>query len=103
LDDQGESIFKELKKLGVKLNEEGEAPEMAQFRGWVAQLNTLLIGSKRGQDYAYYPGAKLDEKDRIVFWYKNQKTGEYAAVYGDLRTEKVGKDQLSSPENTDKK
>ncbi len=108
LTDRGQSIFADLKKKGLldsyesaflhvpagqKKEWDEQASKMSDLVLSVAQLSFLLSG-KRGVDYAYYPGGKLGEKDRIVFWYKDEKSGEYMAIYGDLRVEKIDKEKL---------
>ncbi len=63
----------------------------SDFIGTIWQLNNFFLSFERGsehENYEYYPGGKLGEKDRIVFWYRDRKTGEYSAVFGDLRIEK---------------
>ncbi len=103
LNDMAQSIDAELKKKGLKVGEEGESADVTRLRGWTIQLNTLLMGMESGIDYQYYPGGKLGEKNQIVFWCKDKKSGEYTAVYGDLRVEKIGKDKLPpTPENAEK-
>ena len=61
----------------------------------IPHLRMYITSHQKGTDYQYYPGGKLGEKDRMVFWSKD-KNGEYTAVFGDLRVEKVAKDKLPS-------
>ncbi|HTQ40672.1 MAG TPA: hypothetical protein VMJ32_16740 [Pirellulales bacterium] len=58
---------------------------------------SYLFSHKKGTDYDYLPGSKLGEQDRIVFWIRDDKNGDYKAVYGDLRIEKINKEQLPPP------
>lgn len=107
LTDRGQSMFADLKKKGlldsyesnfhVPVGQKTEWNEQAEKMGNLivsfCQLSFFLSG-KRGVDYAYYPGGTLGEKDRIMFWYKDEKSGEYMAIYGDLRVEKIDKEKL---------
>ena len=72
-----------------------------QLRMGDARLGAYIGLHKPGIDYEYYSGGKLGDKDRIVFWYKDDKTGEYTAVYGDLRVEKIDKEKLPPPQEND--
>lgn len=98
LDEDWEPIFKKFAPDAVKVEnnqiKESDETEFRLVRLAVTQLLTYSYGHKSGRDYQYLPGGKLGEKDRIVFWYRDDKTGEYSAVYGDLRVEKVAQDQL---------
>jgi hypothetical protein len=90
-----------------KLNTSGDSKEKATSEsvelgliqgGSVLRLRMYLESHKQGTDYQYYPGVSLGEKDRIVFWSRNTKTGVYTALFGDLRVEKVDKDKIPPPE-----
>jgi outer membrane lipoprotein-sorting protein len=89
-------IFKKLNTFGDP--DEKATPE--NLKVGIAQGSTIpairmyLTSHTQGVDYEYIPGGKLGEKDRIVFWYRDDKTGEYSAVYGDLRIETIDKSQL---------
>src|SRR5262249_35260950 len=114
----GESMFADLKKKGRLDSYEAAfrlGPEGPKKEEWDEQANKIgdliysysqlswFIDGKSGVDYAYYPGRKLGEKDRIVFWHKDKQSGEYTAVYGDLRAEKIDKDKLPPPPVPDSK
>jgi hypothetical protein len=98
LDNWGEIVV----KLSQGVDESNFNDEEVKKIMAIAQRLGVLSGGylfshKKGTDYDYLPGGKLGEKDRIVFWYRDDKTGEYTAVYGDLRSEKVEKEQLPAP------
>lgn len=65
-----------------------------QLPGYSAAIAAATLKLKVGERWQYYPGVKLGQKDRIVFWYLDAKASTYSAVWGDLRIEKVAKDQL---------
>jgi outer membrane lipoprotein-sorting protein len=98
LDDDWDAVFKKFSPVAKKIeNQQASASddvEVRLVRLAITQLYTYLYGHKSGFDYQYLPGGKLAEKDRIVFWYRDRKTGEYSAIFGDLRIEKINKDQL---------
>ncbi len=54
----------------------------------------LQLNRKVDQDFAYLPGGKLGDKERMIFWYCDPATETYAAIYGDLRIDQVAKDKL---------
>jgi outer membrane lipoprotein-sorting protein len=78
-------------------------------------LMLLLTSGKPGTHYRYFPGAKLGEKDRVVFWCADppvtgvfvpavpnpdampappREPTKFLAIYGDLHVESLRKDQL---------
>lgn len=102
LADEGESIYADFKKKGVldKKEWEMDGVKNSDLRGTIWQLNNFFLLVEPGsehENYEYYPGGKLGEKDRIVFWYKDKESGEYTAVYGDLRAEKIDQEKLPPP------
>jgi hypothetical protein len=102
--DADDPIFKKLNEMGdasEKITAENAAIGLVQG-GALPNLRTYLKSHKQGTDYEYYPGIKLGEKDRIVFWSHN-KTGEYTALYGDLRIETLDKDPLPKAANEGQK
>jgi outer membrane lipoprotein-sorting protein len=103
LDDDWDAIFKKLPPDGVKIENQqvkmSDDVELRLARLSVTQLYSYFYGHKSGIDYQYFPGGTLSQKDRIVFWCRDRKTGEYSAVFGDLRIAKINKDQL--PKDTE--
>jgi hypothetical protein len=89
-------------KPNEKITAENAALGLVQG-GALPHLRIYLTAHKQGTDYEYYPGIKLGEKDRIVFWSRNIKNGDYMAIYGDLRVEKVEKNQLPQPSKDSQK
>jgi hypothetical protein len=91
-----------LKPLQEKLAKSGtptadqlpDDDDLLQLPGNVAAVAAVTLKSKEGQRWQYYPGVTLGKRDQIVFWYLDTKTNTYCAVYGDLRIEKVGREQL---------
>jgi outer membrane lipoprotein-sorting protein len=54
-----------------------------------------LLGGLESDEYSYAgKGAKLGEKDKIVFWHRPEDSKTFRAVYGDLRIEEVTADKL---------
>ncbi|HZZ27940.1 MAG TPA: hypothetical protein VFE46_08030 [Pirellulales bacterium] len=93
LDDWGD--FSKKLTQGVDPSKTDELKPVLEVMQRVGTLSGgYLFSHKKGTDYDYLPGGKLGEKDRIVFWYKDDKTGDYRAVYGDLRIEKINQQQL---------
>ncbi len=68
--------------------------DLMQLPFYTAATHAIMRKGRQGRDWQYFPGHKLGEKDQVVFWLRDRKNGEYAAVFGDLRIEKVGQDQL---------
>ncbi len=67
-------------------------PEFMQFIQQGTRVEVLLHSKK---EHGYKPeGAKLGDRDRIVFWYRPDKADKYRAVYGDLHVADVNADQL---------
>jgi outer membrane lipoprotein-sorting protein len=99
IDDFGEVVIK------ISRGDDVEARNQSQqVAGRIGALEGgYLFQHQSGVDYEYLPGGKLGEKDRIVFWYRDDKSGDYMAVYGDLRIEKVEKDQLPKKTNEGQK
>jgi outer membrane lipoprotein-sorting protein len=60
---------------------------------FAAAVAAVLHKAKR-ENWQYYPDVKLGQKDRVIYWYHDPKTDTYSAVFGDLRVERVTKDQL---------
>ena len=112
IEDKGRAIA-----TGLKVPEAKDAwtVEQSELMEHIDGLQLLLGNGKSGQEFQYYPNVKLGEKDRIVFWCTYRAiTGvfiplvpngdrtapdkpapdEFVAVYGDLRVEKLTKDQL---------
>lgn len=73
-----------------------KADDLLQLPADSAFATAIVSRLKEGARWQYNPGVKLGEQDRMVFWYLDAKTNTYTAVYGDLRIEKVSKDQLQS-------
>ena len=102
LADEGESIYADFKKKGLMDKKEWEVNgvKKSELLGSIWQLNNFFLSfepSTEHENYGYYPGGKLGEKDRIVLWYKDKKCGEYIAIYGDLRVEKIDKQKPPPP------
>jgi outer membrane lipoprotein-sorting protein len=68
--------------------------EMMKLAFYSAAMRAATRKGIKGDDWQYYPDRKLGGADQIVFWSRDQKNGDYVAVFADLRVEKVGKDQL---------
>jgi outer membrane lipoprotein-sorting protein len=67
-------------------------PEFVQFLQRVTRVEVLQLSKK---DHGYKPdGVKLGDRDKIIFWYRPDRTDKYRAVYGDLHTADVKADQL---------
>jgi outer membrane lipoprotein-sorting protein len=67
-------------------------PEVMQFMQRAVRVEVLLRSKK---EHGYKPeGAKLGDRDKIVFWYRPDKADKYRAVYGDLHVADVSADQL---------
>ena len=84
IDDWGE--------VAVKISQGDQSQQVAGQLG--ALSGGYLFQHQSGVDYEYLPGGKLGQKNRVVFWYRDRKTGEYSAVFGDLNIKKINKDQL---------
>jgi outer membrane lipoprotein-sorting protein len=74
--------------------DEAPSKELLKLVSHGAGVAAVMMKTKRGERWQYDPTVELGQKDRIVFWYHDAKTKTYHAVYGDLRVEKVAKDQL---------
>jgi outer membrane lipoprotein-sorting protein len=98
LDKDGlEPLYQKLLKSGVlKPDQLPSEDDLLQLPAYSAAVGAMTMRLKAGERWQYYSGGKLGQKDRIVFWYLDKKTDAYSAVYGDLRVEKVAKDQLPS-------
>jgi hypothetical protein len=87
-----------IKLLARKIGppKEGEAPteEMMQLAFYGAGMAAVTMRSKAGEDWQYYPGNKLGEKDHMIFWFRDKREDKYWAVFGDLRVEEVSPQQL---------
>ncbi|HEY2893872.1 MAG TPA: hypothetical protein VGJ16_06660 [Pirellulales bacterium] len=113
IDDHGEAI-----RVRLKVPEKAEAmsPDEKELVEHLQGLEVFLKAAKPGRHFEYYPGAKLGDKDRVVFWCVDPPTPifgkyiplipradaetsakvkppdeKYLAVYGDLRIEKLNK------------
>ncbi len=85
------------KKFAAKANsapEKIDTDTVVQMSGYGGTVTAITMAAKQGRDWQYYPGVRLGEKDRLVFWFHDRMTDTYTAVYGDLRVEKIAKDQL---------
>jgi outer membrane lipoprotein-sorting protein len=85
------------KAVADKLRPKADEPpgeELLKLVSHGAGVAALTVKTKRGERWQYDPAVELGQKDRIVFWYHDPKKKTYHAVYGDLRVEKVAKDQL---------
>jgi outer membrane lipoprotein-sorting protein len=90
-----EPLYQKLVKSGrLKRDQVPSENDLLQLPAYAAAVAAVTSKLKAGERWQYYPGATLAQKDRIVFWYLDAKTSTYSAVYGDLRIEKVTKDQL---------
>jgi hypothetical protein len=55
-------------------------------------FNTLCPGN-----YGYLGAdAKLGEKDKIIFWYRLPQSESYRAIFGDLRSEEITREQITA-------
>ncbi len=73
-------------------------PEFVQFMQQAIQVEMSL---RKQKNQGYKPdGVKLGDRDKIIFWYRPDKTEKYRAVYGDLHVADVTTDQL--PEKSKK-
>jgi hypothetical protein len=60
----------------------------------IGAANPFLMSlPKDGWDYLG-DGVKLGEKNKVVFWYKDPKTNQHRAVYGDLSVKDVAAEDL---------
>ncbi len=71
--------------------------ESQQLMTYTGSLTSLLFKYDLRKTYDYLPGHKLGEKDAIVFWRKDLETGKLMAVFGDLSTREITKEQLPPP------
>lgn len=116
-DDHGQTIRT---KLGMPQERDAMTADQKQLVEHLDGIEFFLKAAQAGRHFRYYPGAKLGDKDRVVFWCvdplitgtvipliprpdtetppKPEPVNEkYLAVYGDLRVEKLNKDQLPPP------
>jgi hypothetical protein len=49
------------------------------------------VGAK---NYGYDGAAKLGDREKIVFWYRVDKSEQYRAIFGDLHIEEVSSVQI---------
>ncbi len=82
LEDPNDPIFKKFDTSG----DPSEKPsadnlELSLVQGTTTRLRMYLAKSQEGTDYQYYPGGKLGEKDRLIFWYKDKER----RIHGRLR------------------
>ncbi len=67
-------------------------PELMQFMQKAIRVE-MLLHSKN--EHGYKPeGVKMGDRDKIVFWYRPDKSDKYRAVFGDLHVADVTADQL---------
>jgi hypothetical protein len=79
------------KRWGKKVEGLPETEAM-QFVQKAIRIEMLLRSKK---EHGYKPeGAKLGDRDKIIFWYRPGKAEKYRAVYGDLHVADVTADQL---------
>jgi hypothetical protein len=91
LDDWGDLAMQISKMSGANFT-----PEEMDTMSSAGALMPLLNAQQKGKDYDYTPGdAKLGDAGKIVFWW--QKDGAYHAIYGDLHSGEVTRDQLPKP------
>jgi outer membrane lipoprotein-sorting protein len=83
-----------LKSGTLKPEQLPDQDDLLQLPTYVSAVAAVTSKLKAGERWQYYPGVTLAKKDDIVFWYLDTKTNTYSAVYGDLRIEKVAKEQL---------
>jgi hypothetical protein len=51
----------------------------------VGAVAGLLSSKTKGEDYAYLgKDARLGDKDKLIFWYRDQEKGTYRAIFADL-------------------
>ena len=81
-------------KAGELTEELPAEDDLLQLISYADGFCARVADLPRGKRWQYFPGVKLGQKDRLVFWYLDAKTNKYSAVYGDLRIETVTKDQL---------
>jgi outer membrane lipoprotein-sorting protein len=95
-----------LKSLSAKLAKSGTegqpSDEQLKAISYGAGLMKGIMTTKANERWQYYPDVKRGQKDRILFWWLDQKNNTYSAVYGDLRVEKITKDQLPPADRTQK-
>ncbi len=87
-----DAINNAIKPLTEKLKPaEGESPseDLMQVAFHGAGMAAVTMRSKAGEDWQYYPGHKLGEKDHMIFWFRDKREDRYWAVFGDLRVEEV--------------
>jgi outer membrane lipoprotein-sorting protein len=108
-DDQGRSVRAQ---LGLAQQAEEMSAERKELAEHLDGLARFLNAAQPGRDFQYYPGARLGEKDRVVFWCVDppitgtfipliprpearlqlrRRESKYVVLYGDLRIEKVSK------------
>jgi outer membrane lipoprotein-sorting protein len=92
LQDAGNLLSEKIKPKDGALLPSEEAMKTA-FYG--AGMAAVIIHGEQGKDWQYYPGRKLGDKDKVVFWVNNRRQGDYLAVYGDLRVEAIEKGALA--------
>jgi hypothetical protein len=118
LDGEGETIAT---KLGLPKEPDAMAADQKEFTGHLDRAMRFLKPQRTGQDFQYYPGVKMGDKERIVFWCVVPLTGvvvglvpnpkaapipdpgqsprdKFLVVYGDLRIEEKTKEQLPAGE-----
>jgi outer membrane lipoprotein-sorting protein len=90
-------LHEKLLKSGLlKPDQVPDQDDLLQLPGYAVAVAAVTSKLKEGQRWQYYPGVTLGKRDQIVFWYLDTKMNTYTAVFGDLRIEKVTKEQLPS-------
>jgi hypothetical protein len=113
LEPDGKAIAK---VLGLPEKRESLSEEQRRIEADLEGLQGFLLTRKQGVQFQYFPGVRLGEKAKVVFWYAEPTLGvmvpviphpdaisppkqkpvepKYVALYGDMHTETLTKDQL---------
>ena len=91
LTDAGKTMIEKLKPVD---SNSPPSLELIQLPFYISVLSSVTGHGGQGERWQYYPGRKLGEADKIVFWLRDKKTGNYLAVYGDLRVEPIDEANL---------
>jgi outer membrane lipoprotein-sorting protein len=83
------------KLIGNKAEKTAKPTEKdMELIGHVGALTPFLMNLPK-DGWAYLgDGVKLGEKDKIVFWYKDPKTNQHRAIYGDLSVKPIAPEDL---------
>jgi outer membrane lipoprotein-sorting protein len=72
-------------------------PEAMKNVAGIGTVTALLSNKKAGEDYAYSgKEAKLGEKDKLIFWYRDKEKGTYRAIFADLTARDVPAEEVQS-------